>query len=79
MKYLNNEFDLGADSGEDASTSVEALEAQLGAEADRDAERADRLVTKHQETRATQHDQRRPDELRGDVSSDGGLAHGRRA
>ena len=31
MKYLNNEFDLGADSGEDASTSVEALEAQLGA------------------------------------------------
>ena len=31
MKYLNNEFDLGAESEEDASTSVEALEAQLGA------------------------------------------------
>ena len=31
MKYLNNEFDLGAESDEDASTSVEALEAQLGA------------------------------------------------
>lgn len=35
MKYLDNEFDLGSESGEDASMSKESLKAQLDAVRDR--------------------------------------------